>query len=136
MISLATAVVAGSLRFVMCRFVRADSSPAASTAISSGPNEMSRRASAWITSDIGTTFYGRDQVGDGATPAEMMVVNYDKGFAKISQRCAFRDRPVAPSLKPAPAGRAPRTRRGHLGRCEALLRPAEHGVEVLQRIAK
>jgi hypothetical protein len=55
-------------------------------------------------------FYGRDQVGDGATPAEMIVVNYDRSFAKISQRCAFRDRPVAPSLKPAPAGRAPRTR--------------------------
>jgi hypothetical protein len=52
-------------------------------------------------------FYGRDQVGDGATPAAMIVVNYDKGFAKISQRCAFRDRPVAPSLKSAPAGRAP-----------------------------
>jgi hypothetical protein len=51
--------------------------------------------------------YGRDQVGDGATPAAMIVVNYDKGFAKISQRRAFRDRPVAPSLKPAPAGRAP-----------------------------
>src|SRR6266478_5557974 len=106
MISLATAVVAGSLRFVMCRFVRADSSPAASAAISSGPNEASRRAS---VDHFGHRhhFYGRDQVGDGATPAGMIVVNYDKGFAKISQRCAFRDRPVAPSLKPAPAGCAP-----------------------------
>jgi hypothetical protein len=37
----------------------------------------------------------------------MIVVNYDKGFAKISQRYAFRDRSVAPSLKPAPTGRAP-----------------------------
>jgi hypothetical protein len=55
-------------------------------------------------------FYGRDQVGDGATPAEMIVVNYDKGFAKISQRCAFRDRSVAPSLKPPRPAAPPRTR--------------------------
>src|SRR6516164_504446 len=125
MISLATAVVAGSLRFLMCRFVRADSSPAARTAISSGPNETSRRASAWITSDIGTTFMVEIRLGTRLPPAEMIVANYDKGFAKISQPSAFRDRPVAPNLKPAPPGRAPRTRR-----------PSEHGVEVLQRIAK
>src|SRR5215467_8846905 len=131
MISLATTVVAGSLRFVMCRFVSADSSPAASPAISSGPNETSHRASAWITSDIGATLWSRSGWGCGY-PAEMIVENCDKGLAKISQQSAFRDRPVAPSPKPGPVGRAPRTRPA----AKQLLCPSQDGVEVLQRIAK
>src|SRR6516165_2026154 len=94
MISLATNAVAGSLLFVMPRVVRAASSPTASRAISSGPNETSYGASgAWITSDIGYALLGSRSGRDRA--AEMIVVIYDIGFAKISQRSAFRDQPVA-----------------------------------------
>src|SRR6516165_11199261 len=69
------------------------------------------------------------RVGMRLPPAEI-AVNYDKGFAKISQRSAFRDRLVTPSLKPVPAAR--RTRPA----AKQLLCPSQDGVEVLQRIAK
>jgi hypothetical protein len=73
----------------MSKCLRADSSPAASRAISSGPNEPSLRASeAWITSDIACPFIVEIRLGMGH-PGEMIVVDYDKGFAKISQRTAF-----------------------------------------------
>src|SRR5215831_19405732 len=92
MISLATKVVAGSLRFVMSRFERADSRPAASKAISSGPNETPSRASgAWITSDIGYPFVLDDHIIEWPRCAEMIAVNYDKDFAKISQSPALRN---------------------------------------------
>src|SRR5262245_9916038 len=91
MISLATKVVAGSLRFVMSRFERADSRPAASKAISSGPNETpSRGSGAWITSDIGYPLVLDDHIIEWPRCAEMIAVNYDKDFAKISQSPALR----------------------------------------------
>jgi hypothetical protein len=73
------------------------------------------------------------RLGMRLPPAEMIVANYDKGFAKTSQRSAFRDRPVAPSLKPAPAGgalrRGPRLSNSHafaIGAQLSVLRRRQH----------
>src|SRR5262245_20102377 len=98
MISLATEFIIGSLRSLMPRSVRADSRPTASWAISFGSNKTSPHPSSeWITSDIG--YPSMSRLRDGAIPTEMIVIDYDKAFAKMSQYPAFRNQYAAPGLR-------------------------------------
>src|SRR5262249_16678166 len=106
MISLATEFVIGSLRSLMPRSVRADSRPTASWAISFGSNKTSPHPSSeWITSDIG--YPSMTRVRDGAIPTEMIVIDYDKAFAKMSQHPAFRNQYGPQGVAPDPIN-APR----------------------------
>src|SRR5215813_10184599 len=102
MISLATRLVAGSLRSLRSSFVRAASKPATSLATSSGPNETcSCPSSAWITSDIGGLFWSVPKLGmapphrnDGS---QQRLRNYDTiGAQNAPGRAPYSQRKLEP----------------------------------------